>query len=191
MTISRKDRFRPRADAGMLSEFVRNAWSTYEETIASKEEQARVAEVLADYFEKKIPSGDFEVLSRYNCVAYHDSCNVRVYDADTDDLSKYKEAFGVKLPRKVPVLGTGGYGYPSMAACEPEWGTNTPLRELDGYFAALLTARKQYQTEYEQSTRFPTTYKAAKGEYPTWGEIEDHFPVLGSYLKAARQRTEP
>jgi hypothetical protein len=193
-TISRKARFRPRADAGLLSKLVQIAWTEYQEAIASKEEQDKVAEIIATYFETKIPPADFEVLSRYNCIAYHDSCNVRVYDygernAYGETLAPYREVFGIELPRKVPVLGTGGYGYPSLTACEPEWGTNTPLRELDAYFGGLLRARKQYKAEYKQSTDFPTEYKATKGEYPTWGEIEDQFPVLGAYLRKAQKRS--
>jgi hypothetical protein len=187
-TITRKARFKPRADAGLLSKVVQEAWQDYQDRIASPARAAEVAETIAVYFETKIPSADFEVLSRYGCIAHHDHCNVRVYDHDTEDVAKYQNAFGIELPRKVPVCGASGYGYPSLTACEPEWGTKSLLRELDGHFAALLAARKQYKTEYKASTAWPSEYGKEHGQYPTWGEIEDRFPVLGAYLQAARKR---
>ena len=176
-----KARFKPRAEAGLLSKLVQEAWQDYQDRIANVERQAEVAERLAQYFEQVIPAADLEVLSRYKCIAWHDRCNVRVYDAETQDVAKYREAFGVELPRKVPAVGTGGFGYPSIAACEPEWG-NSPLRELDAYFAGLLKARKQYQEEYKQSTAWPTDRRNETGQYPTWEEIGNQFPVLGNFL---------
>jgi hypothetical protein len=178
-----KQRFKPRAEAGLLSRLVQEAWADYQDRIAPPERQAEVAEVIARHFEQAIPPADMEVLTRYNCVAWHDRCNVRVYDAEGEDVARYREGFGVQLPRKVPVVGTGGYGYLSLAACEPEWGTKTPLRELDEYFLALLTARKQYQCEYKVSTEWPAQYgKEHAGLYPTWGEIAERFPVLGEWI---------
>ena len=180
-------RFKPRAEALLLSQLVQTAWQDYQDQIASPERQAEVAETITRYFETLIPAADFEVLERYGCIAYHDHCNVRVYDGSGERnrygelLAPYREAFGVELPRKVPVLGTGGYGYPSFAACEPEWGTS-PLRELDSYFAALLAARKQYKAEYKASNQWPLEYRKENGKYPTWGEIASRFPVLGNHL---------
>jgi len=182
--VNLKSRFKPRAEAGLLSQLVQAAWQDYQDRIASAERQAEVAEQIAHHFETLIPPTDFEVLSRYKCIAYHDACNVRVYDAHTEDVAKYREAFGVKLPRKVPVLGTGGYGYPSLAACEPNGAS--PLPDLDSYFLDLLTARKQYLREYKESVAWPAEYgKANGGKYPTWGEIAEKFPVLGAWLKKA------
>jgi hypothetical protein len=182
-----KARFKPRAEAGLLSRLVQAAWQDYQDRIASPERQAEVAEAIARHFETLIPPADFEVLARYNCIAWHDRCNVRVYDADTDDIAKYREAFGIELSRKVPAVGTGGYGYPSLTACEPAWGISTPLRELDAYFLNLLTARKQYRREYKTSTQWPAEYGKEHGKYPTWGEIAERFPVLGEWLLKVKQ----
>lgn len=176
-----KSRFKPRAEAGLLSQVVQAAWQDYQDRIASAEQQAEVAEIIARYFERAIPTNDLEVLKKYNCIAWNDRCNVRVYDHNTTDVAKYREAFGVELTRKVPTVGGGGYGYPSLAACEP-WGS--PLPELDEYFASLLTARKQYQKEYKTSTQWPGEYgKENGGRYPTWGEIAKRFPVLGEWIR--------
>jgi hypothetical protein len=185
-TISRKARFRPRADAGLLSKVVQQAWQDYQDRIASPARASEVAETIAHHFETLIPAPDFEVLERYKCIAWHDHCDVRVYDHDTKDAAKYQNAFGIELPRKVPVCGASGYGYPSLTACEPEWGTHTTLRVLDSHFTSLLTARKQYKAEYKESTNWPSEYGKEHGQYPTWGEIEDRFPVLGAYLCVAR-----
>jgi hypothetical protein len=182
-----KARFKPRAEAGLLSRLVQEAWQDYQDRVASAARQAEVAERIARYFEERIPAGDFEVLQRYGCIAWHDLANVRVYDAATDDVAKYREVFRVELPRKIPVVGTGGYGYPSLTCCEPvevtEARATSPLRDLDGYFFALLYARKQYQREYKASQAWPAEYgKANGGKYPTWGEIAERFPVLGEWL---------
>lgn len=182
---ARKARFKPRADAGLLSKLVQNAWTDYQDRISSEEKRAEVAEIVTCYFESVIPPSDLEVLARYNCVAYHEACNVAVYDVDRPT-GAYAERFGVDLPRKVPCVGNGGYGYPSLAACEPEWGTKSHLRDLDSYFMALLVARKQYKAEYKESTAWPSEYGKEHGQYPTWGEIEDRFPVLGSYIAGLR-----
>lgn len=177
-----KSRFKPRAEASLLSRLIQEAWGDYQGRIASAERQAEAAERISNYFETLIPAADFEVLSRYNCIAWHDHCNVRVYDAQTDDVSKYREAFGLELPRKVPVLGTGGHGYPSLAACEPN--RKSPLPNLDPYFLTLLTARKQYKREYKASVSWPAEYaQEHNGQYPTWDEIAEKWPVLGEWLK--------
>lgn len=179
-----KARFKPRTEARILSRLVSEAWQDYQDRIASPERQTEVAETIARYFERAIPTNDLEVLKKYGCIAWHDRCNVRVYDANTEDVAKYREAFGIELPRKVPCVGGGGYGYPSITACEPAWGINAPLRELDAYFLALLTARKQYQREYKASMQWPAEYGKEHGKYPTWGEIAERFPVLGAWLEA-------
>lgn len=186
---NRKDRFKPRAEAGLLSKLIQEAWGAYQDSVASPEEQARVGEAIAVYYETLIPASDLEVLGRHNCVAHHDRCNVRVYDRNATD-GAYAEAFGVELPRKIPVVGKNGYGYPAICACEPEWGTKSPLRAFDPYFAGLLALRKAYLAEYKASGVFPQEHKAATGEYPTWGEIEDRFPVLGAYLMKHREAVE-
>lgn len=178
-----KQRFKPRADASLLSRLIQEAWQDYQDRIASTERQAEVSERIAVYFETIIPPADLEVLEKYKCVVWHNKCNITVYDTNTDDVAKYRERFGIDLPRKVPCVGANGYGYPSIAACEPEWGTKSPLRELDSHFLSLLTARKQYQKEYKASQAWPSEYGKKHGQYPTWGEIAERFPVLGEWLK--------
>lgn len=186
-----KARFKPRAEASLLSQLVQAAWQDYQDRIASPERQAEVVERIALHFEQAIPVEELEVLKKYNCIAWHDRCNVRVYDANTEDIAKYREAFGVQLSRKVPCVGTGGYGYPSLTACEPEAlreaKSQSQLRDLDGYFLDLLNARKQYQREYKASMSWPNEYGKARGKYPTWGEIAERFPVLGEWLKKQAQ----
>jgi hypothetical protein len=181
-SVNLKAKFKPRAEAPLLSQLIQTAWQDYQDQIASTERQAEVAETIANYFETLIPPDDFAVLTRYNCIAHHDHANVRIYDAHTDDIAKYREAFGIELPRKVPVLGTGGYGYPSLVVCEP-WESPTKSLSLDGYFLDLLTARKQYQAEYKASLAWPAEYGKEHGQYPTWGEIAERFPVLGEFLR--------
>ena len=199
-----KARFKPRAERGLLSQLIQEAWQDYSDRVASKERQAEVAERIARYFEGLIPAPDFEVLQRYNCIVWEDRANVRVYDADTEEDAMYRAAFGVELPRKVPVLGKGGYGYPSIVACEPtemrgepegaaEERARHPLRDLDPYFLALLTARKQYQREYKASMEWPAEYAAGEGagRYPTWGDIAERWPVLGERLRKKAAELEP
>jgi len=183
MLMNLKSRFKPRAEAELLSRLVQEAWQDYQDRIASKDRQAEVAETIARYFERAIPTNDLEVLKKYGCVAYHDRCNVRVYDAETEDVAKFRETFGVELPRKVPVVGAGGGGYASLSAIASP-GREVPLPELDGYFEELLKARKQYQREYKESMAWPAEEgKSQEGKYPTWGEIAERFPVLGEWLK--------
>lgn len=183
--IKRDTRFKPRADAGVLSAHIQYAWQQESDRVASETDQERVKEAISAHFEALIPSADMDVLVRYNCVGYYDRCSVRVYDRQAEG-GKYGEVFGVDLTRKVPSVGTGGYGCLTICACEPAWGEKTPLRELDSYFAGLLAARKAYKMEYKASASFPSDYKNEFGIYPTWGEIEDKFPVLGKYLEGLR-----
>jgi hypothetical protein len=188
MSINLKARFKPRAEAGLLSRLVQEAWQDYQDQIANKDRQAEVAKTIARYFEGQIPPADFEVLERWGCVSWHERCNVRVYDAETEDVAKFREQFGVELPRKVPVVGAGGFGYPSLSAIASP-GREVPLPELDGYFLELLKMRKQYQREYKESVVWPVEQgKAQGGKYPTWGEIAERFPVLGEWLR--RQEAE-
>ena len=186
VTIPRlKDRFRPRAESSLLSEYVKNAWQ--EKQAVAEPIIAEVAERLARYFDEAIPPEDLAVLDRYKCVARHDACNVRVYDPNPNDVAHYRESFGVQLPRKVPTVGTGGFGYPSLVMCDP---AKPILPELEPHFRDLLALRKSYYAEYKQSTAFPKEYHEENGVWPTWGEIEERFPVLAAYIARLRQEAK-
>jgi hypothetical protein len=185
---SRKHRFMPRAEGATLSTLIQEAWKAYQDSVADEDAQARVAERLAVYFESRIPVAELTVLQKWGCIAKYDTCNVAVYDAAQHE-RPYAERFGIKLPRTVPVTGSGGMGYPSLCACAPYDREDQVPAELNAYFASQLTVRKAYYAEYKGSSSFPSSYKEREGVWPTWGEIEDASPFLGQYLK--HQRTPP
>jgi hypothetical protein len=180
----------PRAEGGLLSTLIQEAWKAYQDSIASEAEQARVAERIAQHFESRIPESDFAVLKRWGCIATNDTCNVAVYDA-TQPERPYSERFGIKLPRSIPVVGLCGRGYPSLSACVPYDRDDLAPAELNDYFAGLLAARKAYLAEYKASSAFPYEFKKKNGTWPVWGEIEDAFSVLGRYLKGRRGLANP
>lgn len=176
-----KSRFKPRAEISLLHKIVEQAWQ--EKQQVAEVQVAEVAERLAQYFESKIPEADLEVLKRYGCIGYQDACNVCVYDLNPDDgIAHYRETFGVRLSRKVPVCGPNGWGYPSLTVADPR-APQPILPELE----SLLALRKAYRAEYKQSTTFPHEFRKEHGKYPTWAEIEASFPVLGTYIAKKRE----
>lgn len=200
--------FKPRAEAGLLSQLVQNAWREYSASLENEAERLQVAEIVAQHIEARIPAADLPVLHKYHCVSEADTASVRIYNAQT---SRWDETAHIKLPRKVWALGDG---YPEAHACDPrwsrdphrgckpEWWNNRATEDekrrviehqdasergalpesVDSYFAKIVEARRAYKAEYRQSTDFPAEFKAEQGRWPTWQEIADRFPVLAAHI---------
>lgn len=207
-----KDKFRPRADAQVLSSMVQAAWEEYQASMFPAEERATVASTLAEYLTARFPADDMDVLARYGCCKTAESVCVRIYAQSADkSYPDWSETTSVNLPYPVRVA----YDSPDIYACSPRWSetaergvteeyraeliatgnwedfcrdqdahdADLPPRSIDSYFAKILELRKLFRAEYNQATEFPTEYKAATGNYPTWADIASKFPVLGAYLR--------
>jgi hypothetical protein len=202
-------RFKPRADAYQLSQLVQIAWREYREAMFPDSEQARVSEALAGCLEALHPAEDMAVLARYECTRAMTSVTVAAYDAGSP--RPFEASFRVKLPREIIVGGredTGLTACAPRASQDPCCGLKSSywaqLTEQDRadirrncedreryyvpedcntYFASLLSVKKAYDAEYREVTAWPAEARKKLGEYPTWGEIANRFPVLGGYLR--------
>lgn len=211
-TFRLNDKFRPRADAQLLSAMVQAAWAEYQASMFPAEERATVASTLAEYLTTRFPADDMDVLARYSLCETIESIRVRVYSkSEGKDYHDWSATTTIDLPYPVRVSS----GSPDIFACSPRWSETAergvteeyrteqiaagtwdefcrdqdkrdaelPPRSIDPYFAKIIEARNLYGAEYRQATEFPAKYKAATGNYPTWTDIADEFPVLGAYLR--------
>jgi hypothetical protein len=196
--IKATSRFKPRADAYKLSRLVQIAWREYQEAMLPASERARVSEALACFLEASHP-GTRAV----------SNVDVAIYDAGSPQ--PFEARFAIKLPREITIGGHADTGLTACApratqdpccGLEPSyWARLTKQDRADirrncedrerhyvpedcnAYFARLLSARKAYDAEYREVTAWPAVARATLGEYPTWEEIANRFPVLGGYLR--------
>ena len=203
-------RYRPRAEAGLLSRLIQEAWEAKRAREYPEHEAKRVGEILATWGENLRPQSDTAILEKYGFVEKTDRISVAVCDPEAD-ICAYAERFSLDLPRNVLAVR----GDLSCYACTPRYSTypdrgvtekyrvelemkgewdkfcadqdardaRLPPAEIDPFFAALLAARKAFKREYAASSVWPAKRKAETGEWPTWREIADAWPVLGEHLR--------
>lgn len=199
--------FKPRADAGTLSAAVQAAWREYETDNFSAEERASVAVAVSEHIRGLYPIQDMTLLARYGCASPEDHVSVRVHDG-----KDFAQSFGIKLPEPILVACnscsmayySGGPWFSKDPArgvsakyragmSEIEWSKfcddqdateRTRIPEaLEPYFQKLLAARALVNAEYRTAVDWPAQFKAQTGNFPTWEQIAEHFPVLGGYLR--------
>lgn len=172
-----KDRFMPKKHGPLLSRLVTEAWTARNDALASQKETLAVAETLAAYLERKNPPDDMAVLRRYGKTQTVDDAYCRVWSAG---VSRWDQSVLIDLPRKIEVAGGANHVY-----IDGSHNDDAPV-SVESYFFAIVEARDAYRAEYKESTLWPFAIKKELGVYPTWGEIESGFPVLGAWIAAKR-----
>jgi hypothetical protein len=209
-----KSRFKPRADAGVLSALLQNTWTAVNARLEAERDAADVGETVAAHLERIYPADDMAVLTRYGAAKSITEISVRIYNAATEH---WDINVRVDLPRSV--VTPGHYGATEVQACGRRWSReegrglteigradlatyNTTWEQycarqdaheasmlpehVEHFFTAVVEAREAHHAEYRQTTNWPADRKAATGEWPTWGEIEEAFPTLGEYIADLR-----
>src|SRR4051794_2940297 len=97
--------FKPRADAGILSRLVQDAWKEYEATNFSPDERARVARAVSDHVKSLYPLQDMQFLARYGCATELKYVSVRVHDGND-----WTNSFGIELPEPILVADNNRSG---------------------------------------------------------------------------------
>jgi hypothetical protein len=212
MIPSPKAPFRPRAEAGLLSRLIQEAWRSYHDSCYVEAERRLVAETVASHLERLLPAADLEVLRRYGFAEETSHVCVRIYDG-----KDWSHSTGVDLPRKVWTTRN----LTSLSCCgawyseDPNFGLNAEYRRtmsaaewerhvaftiecdrirlpksVEPYFARIVEGKKAYVAEYRRSATFPKSFRDERGRWPTWGEIEINLPVLGRHIASLRERKE-
>ena len=96
------DRYRPRADAALLSRLVTDAWQDYQSHMFNAAERDRVAEIVAAHLESLYPAADMAVLSRYGVAQTLNSIGVRMWNPAQ---RLWDQTTSVSLPR--PIIAPG------------------------------------------------------------------------------------
>jgi hypothetical protein len=171
------DTFRPKADVSELDSIVKDAWKKKSDELQSRLEEMKVAAWLRDRLEELNPSSDMEVLRRYGFTRKWEEVTVQVWGGD-----RWGEWFGITLPS--PVEASSNYANFICGGPKAENRDSRTLPEqFEPLFLALVEARKGYKDEYSETNKFPKAFKQTHGRYPTWQEIADRYPVVGSELR--------
>jgi hypothetical protein len=123
--------FKPRADAGMLSQLVQNAWRNYEANNFSAEERASVAAAVSEHIRSLYPLQDMTLLAKYGCASLEDYVSVRVHDGEN-----WAQSFGIKLPE--PILVARNSCAMSYYSGGP-WFSKDPARGITAKLRATMT----------------------------------------------------
>jgi hypothetical protein len=205
-----EDRFRPRADAALLSRLVTDAWQNYQNRMFDTAERDRVAEIVAAHLELLYPADDMAVLSRYGVAQTLKSISVRMWNPDQH---LWDQTTSVDLPRPIlaPSSEHGLYVGGAWHSRLPNYGCTQAYRDaqtpeqwaelvdyhddserrripeiVEPWFARIVEARKAHRAEYAQTTEFPSKFHAETGRYPRWRDIETAHPILGAYIATQR-----
>lgn len=203
-------RFRPRADADLLSRAVQNAWELYHERLKAQAAELQVAEKLLARIKERYPLADMQVLDRYGCAHLVTSTGVHLYNPAT---SRWDGTTEVQLPEAVMIPDRYGHIFstgphwseePLLGMKQSYYDTQTPEeieehrlslvaseerrvpRDTQPYFDEILRAQHAYKAEYRMATNWPADIKTIKGQWPTWAEIEEFFSILGGYMTTLR-----
>lgn len=202
------DRFRPRADPPLLSAIVQNAWTIYADELKQAVSDSAMREALTVQLETLYPASDMDTLERYGFASTRDRVTVRIWRPEGVGGSWSRMA-SVELTRPVRVSSRGGeLSTPAPWYFEPDlglkdrsalekYGTTWEAHQADiaaklrrcvapeyvETFNRIAEAVEAQAREYRSVTAWPANVKAKTGEFPTWGEIADAFPVTGNYLR--------
>jgi hypothetical protein len=58
-------------------------------------------------------------------------------------------------------------------------------RSVEPLLFDLVDVRRKYHAQYNQIHDWPKEYKQVHGEYPTWGDLAEQFPVAGAEIRKA------
>lgn len=195
-------RFRPRADADLLARLSLDARTAHAEAL-NAEIESGVRETITAWLENRHPADDMAVLARWGYAKDVESINVWAHG----------EIFGLKLTRTLRLPENcrsvtacarryseePDYGLKPdyLARLKAEGGLDAYLadhrareaqlapRSIDALFTRLVDARRAFEAIRLSLTNFAQA-KDAAGRYPTWGDIEAAFPVIGDYIAARR-----
>jgi hypothetical protein len=208
------DRYRPRADAALLSKLMTDAWQDYQNRMFDAAERDRVAEVVAAHLEALYPAADMAVLSRYGVAQTLTSIGVRIWNPEQ---RLWDQTTSVALPRPVlaPSSEHGLYVGGAWHSRSPNYGCTQAYRDaqtpeqwaelvayhddserrrlpesVEPWFARVVEARAAYRAEYAQTTKFPEIFHAEELQWPHWSDIEAAHPILGAYIAARRASLE-
>jgi hypothetical protein len=200
--MTKPQKFKPRAEAGLLRDRLLNSWQVrYRDNVESK--KAEVGERLARHLEGLYPADDMATLSRYDCTRLLTEASVHVYNKETERWDAY---FSMELPRGVIVPTSA-----NPISCGGPWWSRNPNRgvkaetrermkvdgewqkfcddqdkrerervpeDLEEFFYMLVRERNTYQRDQRECCAWPDKYKTEHGDYPTWEQIAAEFPVL-------------
>jgi hypothetical protein len=208
------DRYRPRADALILSKLVTDAWQDYQSCMFDAAERDRAAEIVAIHLETLYPAADMAVLSRYGVAQTLNSIGVRMWNPEQ---RLWDQTTSVALPRlvlapssenglyvggawhsRLPNYGvTGNYRarqtpeqWAELVAYHDESERRRLPESVEPWFARIVEARAAYRAEYAQTTDFPEKFHTTASQWPRWSDIETAHPILGAYVAARRASLE-
>lgn len=200
-------RFRPRLESGLLSRAIQAAWQEHQDRIYPEAELKRVRNIIATYLKAIHPPEELAILARHDCIKEIYGIGVQMHNG-----CDYGKTMWIEFDGKIAVApsistmlacGTRHSQDPGRGCteeyreqCAPEeWASliaDQDRRErrfvpdsVNGFFAGIAAAKKMFGNEYRQTFEFPKKYRDEKGKYPTWAEIADSFPVLGTFLRSA------
>ena len=208
------DRYRPRADAALLSHLVTDAWQYYQSHMFNAAERDRVAEIVAAHLESLYPAADMAILSRYGVAQTLNSIGVRMWNPAQ---RLWDQTTSVSLPRPIIAPGSesGLYVGGAWHSRSPNYGVTDACRarqtpeqwaelvayhdeserhrlpeSVEPWFARIVEARAAYHAEYAQTTGFPEKYHKEALQWPRWSDIEAAHPVLSAHVAARRAALE-
>lgn len=206
------DRFRPKADIDQLQQWNREAWQAVHNSITSRI-KGWVGEALAVHIESQYPAADLAVLTRYGCTRTIEDASVSVRLPGSNLWNEHMHLAlprKVTVATTYQGLYCGGprwweepeSGLTPEFAAKVKAGLDDLFPTWESYLAyakehgqrqvpaaveppiiELVASYKQYQAQYNQISDWPRQFKQERGDYPTWAEIADQFPVAGRLIR--------
>ena len=165
------NKYRPKADRGLLRSFVRDAWQAYHDKEFPDDVQCVIGEQLATLLEQRFLPEDMAVLARYGLASAPENASVSIYHPERQRWDVYAN---VKLPRLVLCLQGRAHFFVGGSSS----GRGDHLSdEFVPYFERIRVARDDYTYESNFSPH------RVDGSYPTWEQIAAQLPVAGVWIR--------
>jgi RNA:NAD 2'-phosphotransferase (TPT1/KptA family) len=88
IAIDLSKRFRPRAEAGLLSRLHQEAWQARVDALRAQEAESHVGEIVAAHLEGRFPLRDMEILAKYGHAEKRTRITVYCHNPDAPDYPK-------------------------------------------------------------------------------------------------------
>lgn len=206
------DKYRPKADRQLLRDLNDKAWMARDGGLRARLESPETKRIITAHVAGLYPAADMKVLKRYGCARARDSVTAHVRPTGGDRWDQWIGVpleGAMLLPDTFSGFHCGGpwhsdadnWGLQEKTIAAVKAGTHEFIKSWDEYLADLLDRQRRriprelepllveiadaklaYAKEYKALMEAPALLKAERGEYPTWEQISQHFPTVGTAI---------
>lgn len=171
--------YRKAQDGKLLQQIASVAFASYRRAILTPERRIAVTESLHADVRQRYPAADMAVLERYGFAAPRGFAVVEILAGE------FEPSEQITIPEMV--LPGGATNFKVDLGGRASSSAAPVPADTVGYFRDLVGVRAEGARSFAPATNWPGFFKAREKRWPTWGELEAEFPLIGAWMKGQRR----